>query len=109
MLEVPIAIDQNDFTVDVTLDDEVYTLLLSWNASLGLWHLGFLDADGDNVVLNIPLTANEFLLDPYRKYAVPSGDLFVLTPQSEDPGRTSFTEGSARLIYLTEEENDALQ
>lgn len=109
MLEIPATIDQNDFTIDVDLEGQVYTLHFSWNSAMQLWTLGFLDEFGDAILAGIPLLANSFLLQQYSVAGIPPGELFAQFLQAGDPGRMSFVDRTAKMIYLTKEEDRAIQ
>lgn len=109
MLHIPISIDQNDFTLDVELEGVVCTLYLSWNSVMQMWTLGFLDEFGDPLLLNIPLRANTFLLQQYSAADIPPGEMFVQFLQAGDPGRMSFVDGSAKMMHLSKDEDDALR
>lgn len=109
MLEIPVKVDQNDFTIDVDLEGQIYTLHFSWNSFMQLWTLGFLDEFGDPIITGLPLLANAFLLQQYVDDRFPPGELFAQFMQEGNPGRDSFLTDAAKLMYLTKEENDAIQ
>lgn len=109
MLEIPVNIDQNDFTIDVDLEGQIYTLHFSWNSAMQRWTLGFLDEFGDPILTGVPLLANAFLLQQHIDPRLPPGEMFAQFLQVGDPGRMSFVDKTAKLIYLTEEEDNAIQ
>lgn len=109
MLYIPTKIDQNDFTVDAELDGAFHTLHFSWNSTMQLWTMGFLDEYGDPILEGIPLRANAFMLSQYSAAAIPPGEMFPQFLQEGDPGRMSFVDGSAKMMYLSKEERDALR
>ena len=79
--------DANDIVTKVVLDNVQYRIRLTWNA----------------LCCNLKIVPNFPLLMNHHRPGIPSGELIVLT-DLEKITRSSFSNGAASLIYVTEAE-----
>ena len=83
--------DANDIVTKVVLDNVQYRIRLTWNAVGEFWTLHLWDNDKKPLLMN------------HHRPGIPSGELIVLT-DLEKITRSSFSNGAASLIYVTEAE-----
>lgn len=95
--------DANDIVVKAILDGIQYRIRLTWNAIGGFWSLHLWDNDKNPLCCNLKLVPNFPILMNHHRPGIPTGELIVLT-NLEKITRQSFSDGSASLIYVTEEE-----
>lgn len=97
--------DQNDYLIECELDDQTFFLRLSWNSEAQIWVLGVEDANEETILQGVVLVANSWLLQQFRRLALPPGDFIVYAPNpNEVIDRTAFLDGRATLYYVTAEE-----
>lgn len=110
MLEIPVGIDENDYTIEFEAEEFSVVIHMRWNSEANLWIAGLQTLDGAPIVYGLPVLHGRFMLDPYSGLeGVPPGDLVAMSDKGCNPERDSFLDGSARLYYLTKAENAALQ
>ncbi len=95
--------DANDIVTKVVLDNVQYRIRLTWNAVGEFWTLHLWDNDKKTLCCNLKIVPNFPLLMNHHRPGIPSGELIVLT-DLEKITRSSFTNGAASLIYVTEAE-----
>lgn len=95
--------DGNDFVFGVQLDDTRFKIRLCWNKEGQFWALHLWDENDDVILANVRVVPNFPLLMNHHVDDAPRGELIVLT-KAEKLTRQSFKDGSATLIYTTEEE-----
>lgn len=97
--------DQNDYLIECELDDQTFFLRLSWNSEAGIWVMGIEDANENTILQGVVLVANSWLLQQFRRLALPLGDFIVYSPNpNEIIDRAAFLDGRATLYYVTQEE-----
>lgn len=99
--------DANDLILSATLDGDVFRLHFAWNDSAAFWTMGIRDSNDNVVIERIRLVPNYPLLAQYRRPTLPKGELLCIT-STETIGRTDFTSGKAKLVYVTEAEYGAI-
>ncbi len=95
--------DGNDVVFSVPLDDVKYKIRLCWNHEAQFWTMHLWDNDENVILANIRVVPNFPLLMNHHRKNTPRGELIVLTDK-EDLTRQSFQDGSATLVYGTEQE-----
>lgn len=102
--------DANDIVFLATLDDGQYKLRMLWNDSGGFWTLSVRQSDGTSLVEGIKVVPNYPLLRQYHKPDVPPGELLAIVTDDTKItiGRDDFSGGSVSLVYVTEDEVDAI-
>jgi hypothetical protein len=104
MITVPL-IDANDMLIEVELDEETYFLHIGWNTEAATWSMEIENYNKQTIVAGIVLVPNTPLLALYKYLEVPAGELIVVMMDDNTvPGRDSFNDGTASLVYLTAEE-----
>ena len=102
--------DFPSFQQEVILEDSNYVLNFNWNSRGGFWDLSFLDAFRNPLVMGIKIVLNYELIRKFQGYGLPEGALYAVDP-SGDTSRIEqddFINGRVNLIYVTDEEFEAL-
>lgn len=94
--------DGNDVVFGVPLDDEKFKIRLCWNREGSFWALHLWNANDNVILANMRVVSNFPLLMNHHVDDAPRGELIVLT--NKEITRDSFQDGSAILVYCTEEE-----
>ena len=71
-------------TFPITLDGINYNLKLVWNSRGEFWTISISDANQNTIVSGIKMTLNYGVLQDYRAYSVPPGDLMFLDTSGDE-------------------------
>lgn len=94
--------DGNDVVFSVPLDDVKYKIRMCWNHEGGFWALHLWDANDNVILANMRVVPNFPMLMNHHVDKAPRGELMALTKKGIT--RDSFQDGSATLVYCTEQE-----
>lgn len=90
--ELPLLAGEPDQTVDVTIDNQPYTLRALWNERFGYWSLSVNERDGGPILTNIKMVNNYPLVKRFARLPI-AGDLYFVSrsgkidrPTFEDVG-----------------------
>lgn len=102
-------LDANDSVFIATLDGTQYRLRMLWNDAGGFWTLSLRTPAGTALLEGVKVVPNYALLKPYHRPGIPPGELLVITDDTiQTVGRKDFADGTATLVYVTEDEVDAI-
>ncbi len=103
-------LDANDIVFKATLDGAVYKLRMLWNSSGGYWTISVRQEDGSSLLEGIKVVPNYPLLWQYHRPNVPPGELMAITQDDSLAaiGRADFASGKVVLVYVTEDEMNAI-
>jgi len=103
-LIIPIK-DNPNHTLTIELESSIYKLGFLYNSLGGFWSMDIWNEDDEILLLGIKIVANYPLTFPYRNVSLPPGDFYCEIADIEASiGRSSFSSGEAKLLYLTQEE-----
>ena len=94
-------IDANDQIIEADLDGSTYYLGLSWNQTAGFWTMSVRDLAGEYLASALPVVPFWPLMHQVRKATLPPGDIGVWTRDGSPPGRGSFADLTAVMVYFT--------
>ena len=102
--------DANDIVFKAILDGIKYKLRMLWNPSGGYWTLGIRAEDGTSLLEGIKVVPNYPLLRQCRRSILPPGELMAITQDDSLAAidRADFARGKVVLVYVTEDEMNAV-
>ena len=106
--------DANDFVQTVVLEKENCKLHIAWNEEAYGWFVDVRDMSGNDLVQGIAMVPNLPLLNQYRRVSgLPPGELMAVVVDADGKynqtiGREDFLNGKFTLVYITEDEVDAI-
>lgn len=101
--------DANDFVQSVTLDDTVYKLHFAYNDVLKGWSMDIRDSQNTDIVRSIRVVPNFPLLSQYKRHLDIKGEIVAtVTTNIQNIGRHDFINGRASLVYVSEDELNAI-
>lgn len=80
-LTIPLSPGIADQQIDISLDNKLLTLRVTWNDLGGYWYLVLSHRDGNTIVGTVKMVKNFPLLERY-KLAVPAGELIFFDNNS---------------------------
>lgn len=83
LVEIPILPQVADQTLNVTLDNEPYTLRLMYNVRFDFFSLSLAEKDGDSLVQGIKVVHNYPLINRFQKTLF-KGDIYLLHKGGKD-------------------------
>ena len=83
LVEIPILPQVADQTLNVTLDNEPYTLRLMYNVRFDFFSLSLAEKDGDSLVQGIKVVHNYPLINRFQKTKF-KGDIYLLHKGGKD-------------------------
>lgn len=102
-------LDANDVLTTVTLDGTQYKIRILYNDIGDFWTLSLRTPDNSSLLEGIKAVPNFPILYPYHQPGIPPGELMVVTTDSiQTVGRDDFTGSKATLVYITEDEINAI-
>jgi len=108
MIQISIT-DANDFVQSVTLDDTVYKLHFAYNDVLKGWSMDIRDSQNTDIVRSIRVVPNFPLLSQYKRHLDIKGEIVAtVTTNIQNIGRHDFINGRASLVYVSEDELNAI-
>ena len=103
LLEIPIIYQSADQTLNVTLDDEPYTLKITYNVRFDFFTLSINEKDGDNLISGIKMVHNFPLVNRFGRTLF-KGDLYLLHKGGKDIRPTFDNLGSDFGLYYYDQE-----
>ena len=105
MIAIRVA-DLNSQSIEVTLDDILFYIIVDWNQSGGYWTMSIRNSGYQTLVSNIFLAPNYPLLRQFKYSDLPPGELSVGSNRlrSGPIPRDGFVSEKYQLIYMTEQE-----
>jgi hypothetical protein len=100
----------NDIVFTATLDGTQYEIRMLWNDIGGFWTMSLRTAENVSILEGIKAVPDFPLLNPYHAPGVPPGELMVTTLDKtiQTVDRKDFTGSKAVLVYVTEDEINAI-
>jgi hypothetical protein len=105
MITIPLTNDPSQ-RLNVILDEQIYVLEIDWNTRGEFWTIGFATSDQIPLVDGIKIVCNLDLIELHKNPLMPRGSLIYLSPG--DPGRETLLSESSALVYIPEDEADAI-
>lgn len=102
MLTIEFA-DGNDVVFSVPFDNVKYKIRMCWNHEGQFWAMHLWDNNENVILANVRVVPKFPLLMNHHRKNTPRGELAVIT-NKETLTRQSFQDGSAMLMYFTEQE-----
>ena len=98
--------DLNSQSIEATLDDVLFYIIIDWNDSGKYWEMGIRNSSYRTLVDGICMVTNYPLTYQFRYSDMPSGELVLVVTQKHDGamGRDAFAKGLCQLLYYTEQE-----
>lgn len=93
-------------TMQLTLENVVYTIGIAWNDRVAGWQMTVGDVNGDTLVGSVAMTLDYPLLNGFEVDGLPPGEFYVIDPagiQKTDPGRTAWDADGEDLRLLYDE------
>ena len=103
LVEIPILPQVADQTLNVTLDNEPYTLRLVYNVRFDFFSLSIAEKDGDNLISGIKAVHNYPLINRFQKTKF-KGDIYLLHKGGKDIRPTFDTVGIEFGLYYYDAE-----
>jgi len=105
LLKIPLLTSTTDQFLDVTINDNPYTLRVLWNERFGYFSLSINDLNGDPILTNIKMVKNYPLTGRYKDTRLPNqngGDFYLIQERgnADRPGYNSL--GSEFALYFYE-------
>jgi len=108
-LTLPIQNTFSNFSQEITLDGVSYRFEFTYNTRSFQWAMSIFDIDQNAIVEGIKLVLEYELLDQYRAYNLPPGELYCIDTTDEVIEITRENFGDAvQLVYITEAEVDTI-
>ena len=83
LLEIPILPQVADQTLNVTLDNQPYTLRITYNVRFDFFTLSIAEKDGDSLINGIKMVHNYPLVNSFQRTLF-KGDLYLLHKGGKD-------------------------
>lgn len=106
MIQINI-VDAPDIVMQISIDETNYKLRLTYNQYHGFWTMHLWDYNENPLATNIKVIPNFPLLLNKHCFDVPKGE-FIVISNEESLDRDSFKDGRATIVYMTEDEWDAV-
>ena len=100
--------DAPEWTQKVRLDGKSFKLRARWNTSSLAWSLDLLTSGSDAIVTGIRILRGQAMLRQFQDARLPEGDLFAYDTGARSGEYLDFTEGRAKLSYITASEVEEL-
>lgn len=101
------VVDAPDIVMQVSIDETNYKLRLMYNQYNGFWSMHLWDYNENPLATNIKIVPNFPLLLNKHCFDVPKGE-FIVVSNDAKLDRNSFKEGRATIVYMTEDEWNAI-
>lgn len=104
-------LDSSDILTTVTLDGNQYKIRMLWNDIGQYWTLSLRTVDNESLLEGIKCVPDFRLLRPYHRPGIPAGELMIVAIDAslQTVGRSDFVNSKAKLVYVTEDEINAIQ
>ena len=96
--------DAPEWTQNVKLDGKSYRLRARWNTSSEAWSMDVLTTSKTLLVSGLRMVRGAALIGQFQNDDLPPGDFIVYDTGERVDEYSDFTEGLARLVYVTEDE-----
>lgn len=100
--------DAPEWSQKVRLDGKSYKLRVRWNTSSEAWSVDVLTSGSVLIVSGLRIVRGQALLRQLQDARLPSGDLFAYDTGARTDEYLDFTEGRAKLAYITAQEVEDL-
>lgn len=103
-------LDGNDILTTAKLDGTQYKIRMLWNDAGGFWTLSLRDSKNNSLLEGVKCVPDFPILAPYHRPGIPAGEFVITTLDTslQIIGRKDFVNKKAVLIYVTEDEMDAI-
>lgn len=91
LLKIPLLEQTTDQTLDVTINDNPYTLRVLWNERFGYFSLSVLDLDGSDILTNVKMISNWPLTERFKDQRLPAGSFYFI----RERGRKAYADYDA--------------
>lgn len=102
--------DSTNWTMEVALDDIIFTFVFRYNTRSDQWVFDLLTEDEEPLFLGKRLVLNQLFFTRWRTEAMPEGELVAVCPRDvcrSDPERDGFTDDTPlQLIYRSVEASE---
>jgi hypothetical protein len=97
----------DDYYVQAVLDGVLYYLHLSWNSEGEFWTFGIETYLKEPLLSGLRIQPNYPLISRYFQPGFPPGEIVVVS-DADTVGQSDFVDAFASMVYVTEEELNAL-
>lgn len=99
--------DNPNYKYSLEIENQIYILKFLFNTIYEYWTFSIYDDEETLILSNIKIVSNFPLTGTYKINGLPKGEFMCLSV-SEYVTRDTFKDGEADLVYLTEEEIEAV-
>jgi hypothetical protein len=101
---IPIK-DNPNHSITIELESTIYQLVFRFNTVNEFWTMDILTEDGVALLNGIKIVPNYPLIFTHKNSLLPNGDFIAqIADSSARITRNTFSNGSAKLLYLTQDE-----
>lgn len=97
-LKIPVQSGLADQQMDISLENKVFTLRVTWNEYAGYWYFTLSHRGGEPIINNVKMVKNLLLLQRYQLDAL-EGD-FIFLDNNSGKSRPDFDSLGADHLFL---------